>query len=64
MTHGVRAGPDEAHLQQVRARQQTEALDWVYLLRPAVTPQTGEQVMNGPRHTHYVDERKRQCQRL
>jgi hypothetical protein len=60
----VRAGPYEAYLQEARARQQTEALDTVYRLRPAVERKIGELVMHGLRHTRYIGEGKRQLQRL
>jgi transposase len=60
----VRAGPYEAYLQEARARQQTEAFDTVYRLRPAVERKIGELVMHGLRRTRYVGEGKRQLQRL
>ena len=60
----VRAGPYEAYLQEARARQQTEAFDTAYRLRPAVERKIGELVMHGLRDTRYVGESKRQLQRL
>jgi hypothetical protein len=60
----VRAGPYEAYLQEARARQQTEAFDTAYRLRPAVERKIGELVRHGLRHTRYIGERKRQLQRL
>jgi transposase len=60
----VRAGPYEAYLQEARARQQTEAFDTTYRLRPAVERKIGELVMHGLRHTRYIGARKRQLQRL
>jgi len=60
----VRAGPYEAYLQKARARQQTEAFDVVYRLRPAVERKIGELVRHGLRHTRYIGESKRQLQRL
>jgi len=60
----VRAGPYEAYLQEARARQQTEAFDAIYRLRPAVERKIGELVRHGLRRTRYVGERKRQLQRL
>jgi transposase len=60
----VRAGPYEAHLQEARARQQTEEYDAIYRLRPAVERKIGELVMHGLRNTRYVGQRKRQLQRL
>ena len=60
----VRAGPYEAYLQEARARQQAEAFDVAYRLRPAVERKIGELVRHGLRRTRYVGERKRQLQRL
>lgn len=60
----VRAGPYEAHLQEARARQQTEEFDAIYRLRPAVERKIGELVMHGLRNTRYVGQSKRQLQRL
>jgi transposase len=64
MGRTVRAGPYETHLQEARARQQTEEFDIAYRLRPAVERKIGELVMHGLRHTRYVGARKRQLQRL
>jgi transposase len=64
MGRTVRAGPYETHLQEARARQQTEEFDIAYRLRPAVERKIGELVMHGLRHTRYVSARKRQLQRL
>jgi transposase len=55
----VRAGPYEAYLQKARARQQTEAFDVVYRLRPAVERKIGDLVRHGLRHTRYIGESKR-----
>jgi transposase len=60
----VRAGPYEAYLQKARARQQTEAFDVVYRLRPAVERKISELVRHGLRQTRYIGESKRQLQRL
>lgn len=60
----VRAGPYEAYLQEARARQQTDAFDAIYRLRPAVERKIGELVRHGLRRTRYIGERKRQLQRL
>lgn len=60
----VRTGPYEAYLQEARARQQTEAFDVVYRLRPAVERKIGELVRHGLRRTRYIGESKRQLQRL
>jgi transposase len=64
MGRTVRTGPYEAYLQEARARQQTDAFDATYRLRPAVERKIGELVRHGLRHTRYVGERKRQLQRL
>jgi len=64
MGRTVRTGPYEAHLQEARARQQTEEFDTVYRLRPAVERKIGELAMHGLRNTRYIGKSKRQLQRL
>jgi transposase len=60
----VRTGPYEAYLQEARTRQQTEAFDLLYRLRPAIERKIGELVRHGLRQTRYIGESKRQLQRL
>lgn len=60
----VQAGPYEAHLQQARARQQSEDFKVIYRHRAAIERKIAELVAIGLRATRYIGQSERQLQRL
>jgi transposase len=60
----VRTHAHEAHLQQARLRQQTQAFKALYRLRAQVERKQAELVSHGLRETRYLGDKKRQLQRL